>query len=195
MLLVSNKAEIGAVADYTHRDYLNTRSPWNGSSQVDAKLAADGTLTEGTVQRDDETLNTILTSVASLIGDFSGASAATTAAAAATPSTAAQPRSAVIPSHAQGPSCPAYKNWPGAVREVKYTYSLKTTVYSHDHKDQSELAGKCTLAGERVWGGNFVVTVEDGDGPKKSDKAIEFSGQVKLPEGKKKDDKKASASD
>jgi hypothetical protein len=191
VLLVSNKAEIGAATDYSHRDYLNTLSPWNGSSQVDAKLAADGTLTEGSVQRDDETLNTILTSITSLVGDFTGASAA---AAAAPPAAAgAQPRGAAVPIRGPRPSCLAYNNWPGVSKDVKYTYSLKTMIYSHDHKMQTDLHGNCSLAGDRVWGGNFTVSVEDGSGSaKNSDKAIQFSGQVKLPDAKKKDDKKQS---
>lgn len=191
VLLVSNKAEIGAATDYSHRDYLNTLSPWNGSSQVDAKLAADGTLTEGSVQRNDETLSTILTSITSLVGDFTGASAA--AAAAPGAAAAAQPKGAKLPARGPPPSCPAYNNWPSVLKQVKYTYSLKTTIYNHDHKIQTDLSGKCSLAGDRVWGGNFSVSVEDANGSaKNSNKAIQFSGQVTLPDTKKTDDKKAS---
>jgi hypothetical protein len=191
VLLVSNKAEIGAATDYSHRDYLNTVSPWNGSSQVDAKLSADGTLTEGSVQRDDETLSTILTGVTSLVGDFTGASAAASAAAPA--AAGVQPQGAAVPIRAPRPSCPSHNNWPSVLKEVKYTYSLKTTIYNHDHKAQSDLSGNCSLAGDRVWGGNFAVSVEDSTrSAKDSDKAIQFSGKVKLPDAKKKDDKKES---
>jgi hypothetical protein len=197
VVLISNAAEVGAAVDYTHRDYLNTVSPWNGSSQVDAKLAADGTLTEGSVQRDDETLSTVLTSITSLVGDFTGASTATAVAAApaAVTPNGIEPQAAHPSGGTPRASCPAYRSWPGAIKVVKYTYSLKTVVYRHDHKEQSDLSGKCSLLGDRVWGGNFVVSVEDGSGSdKKSGKAIEFSGQIKLPEssGKKTDDRDSS---
>lgn len=180
-LLVANTASSGTAVDYETRYYLNAESPWIGSTQVDAKLAADGTLTEGVVKRDDETFNTILTTIGALVGDFTGAATATAAAASA-PATGAAVRSAIA---GREPACPASPGWPAPRRVVKYVYSLKTVIYRHDHKVQSaDLGAACTLGDQRVLAGNFTVSVDDGSdkAAKKSAKAIEFSGQVKLPE-------------
>ena len=49
-MLVSKTSSPEAVVDYAKAYYLNAPRPWVGSSQVDEKLAADGTLTEGSAQ-------------------------------------------------------------------------------------------------------------------------------------------------
>jgi hypothetical protein len=194
ILLVTNKAEIGAAPDYKRPLYLNALSPWDGSAQVNATLASDGTLTQASVQRDDETLNTILTGVTSLIGDFTGASPA--ASAATTPATPSTPTPSVVAP--TPPFCAAADGWPGVTEKVTYTSSLKTVIYRHDHQLQSDLQGECSLGGSWVAGGNFAISVMDDESgsSKKSGKAIEFSGQVKLPEGsgKKKGDSGAGDS-
>lgn len=65
-MLVSKTSSPEAVVDYAKAYYLNAPRPWVGSSQVDEKLAADGTLTEGSAQVQSQTLSTILTAVTSI---------------------------------------------------------------------------------------------------------------------------------
>jgi len=67
-LRVSNTGAIEAAVDYSVTYYLNSSRPLAGSTQVDAKLAADGTLTEGSAQVNDQTLATIASTISSLVG-------------------------------------------------------------------------------------------------------------------------------
>ena len=59
--------------DYGNVFYLNSARPLAGSTQVSAKLAADGTLTEGSAQVQDQTLQTIASTISSLVGSASTA--------------------------------------------------------------------------------------------------------------------------
>lgn len=83
LLRLVNTAKVTSEVDYSHVYYLNTMSPWNGTASVDTKLNADGTLGEGSVQRDDETWSTILNAVGSLAGDVTTYGAAKVTAAGA----------------------------------------------------------------------------------------------------------------
>ena len=47
LVVVTNTADIGTAVDYTRVFYLNAKNPLNGTSSVDAKLNADGTLGGG----------------------------------------------------------------------------------------------------------------------------------------------------
>lgn len=67
VIKISNTASPEAIVDYSRTYYYNAPRPWVGSSQVDAKLAADGTLTEGSAQVQGQTLSTILTAVTSVL--------------------------------------------------------------------------------------------------------------------------------
>jgi hypothetical protein len=196
-LLVANEAKVGVAPDYSHHEYLNTKSPWNGSAQVDAKIADDGTLSEGSVQRDDETINAL----AALVGDFTGVSTAAGGAPSAQPATAAAAGSKALTPDVKPkepakkpkplPFCAATQAWPGVRKHVDYEYQLKTSLYKHDHHLQIDFVeGKCEMHGA-LYAGNFSVTLVDTDASSKSDNSISFSGQVKLPEdsGKKKDQK------
>jgi hypothetical protein len=66
---ISNTGTLEAVVDYSNVFYLNSARPLAGQTQVDAKLASDGTLTEGSAQLQDQTLATIASSISSLVGD------------------------------------------------------------------------------------------------------------------------------
>lgn len=70
ILRVSNTATVVAEVDYEHRYYLNSRTPWIGTAQANAKLNADGTLSEESAQATDQTWSTVLGSVNSLAGSF-----------------------------------------------------------------------------------------------------------------------------
>jgi len=196
LMFAANTAQPAYIVDYAHRYYLNSRSPWIGSSQVAAKLADDGTLTDGTVQRDDKTWDTILSSLSGIAQSVLGTASA--AAAAPAPPVA----NGILDDRRRGPGkppkhkpappsvCPAHGAWPTPLKEVKYTFEVATTVYKHDHTKDFDLSGSCDAPNGGLTTGNFnfaVTKVDPGSG-KKSDKAIQFSGQVTLPD--KPDDKK-----
>ena len=200
---VKNTGTLGTAVDYTHQYYLNANSPWIGSGQVDAKLSEDGTLGEGSGQINDQTWSTILGTVSSLVGDFTGVgstAAAAPAAAAPAVSTAEfqlqerrdAERRAAEKRDAQPakPSCPSSPGWPTPEDKVIYSYELKTNVYQHDHTDQTfDLSGGCGPETNGVSGGSFIVSLQDSDGgdsKKKETNTIEFGGSIKLPKAEKK---------
>jgi hypothetical protein len=181
LLLLSNTANIVAEVDYEHPYYLNSRTPWIGNSQVDAKLSADGTLTEGSAQVTNQTWSTILGTVNSLVGSF-----ATIASAEVT----ANPKFLL---GAPTASCQPSSGWPVPSADVAYRITTLTDVYLHDHvKEDGPEVGKslldsCKTDGKKVTDGN--VTVSKQDRPAKEDpNVIKVSGQVTLPksEGDKK---------
>jgi hypothetical protein len=78
---VSNSGAVEAVVDYGNVFYLNSARPLAGTTQVDAKLAADGTLTEGSVQVQDQTLaaiGSLISSASTAATGFAGAHITTT---------------------------------------------------------------------------------------------------------------------
>jgi hypothetical protein len=203
VIRVKNTATFGVAVDYTHQYYLNAKSPWIGSGQVDAKLSDDGTLGEGSGQINDQTWSTILGTVSSLVGDITGVggtAAAAPAAAAPAVSTAEfqiqerrdAERRAAEKRDAQPakPSCPASPGWPTPDEKVTYSYELKTNVYQHDHTDQTfDLSGGCSPETNGVLGGSFIVSLQNSDGPdskKRDANTIEFGGSIKLPKAEKK---------
>lgn len=68
---VANTAAIEPVVNYSVVFYLNSRRPLAGTGQIDGKLAADGTLTEGSAQIQDQTLATVASAISSLTGSAS----------------------------------------------------------------------------------------------------------------------------
>ncbi len=65
---VANVGAIEVVVDYGDVFYLNSARPLAGTTQVNAKLASDGTLTESSVQLQEQTLSTIATTIGSVAG-------------------------------------------------------------------------------------------------------------------------------
>src|SRR5262249_27860377 len=61
--LASNTSAVDTFVDYSRTYYYNSPRPWVGSSQVDAKLASDGTLTEGSAQNQTQTLSTLVSAL------------------------------------------------------------------------------------------------------------------------------------
>ncbi len=183
LLRISNTASVVAEVDYQHVYYLNSRTPWIGNAQVDAKLNADGTLGEGSAQANDQTWSTILGSVNSLAGSF-----ATYAAAAVTP-VAVSETELGAPPPPPPTACAAAPGWPLPGAKVAYRVSLSTMVYLHDHvREDAGLGAACTPADGGVTDGNVTISRLDAGAAKKDDKAILVSGQVTLPKGG--DDKK-----
>jgi hypothetical protein len=202
VIRISNTAKLGASVDYTHPYFINARSPWIGTSQVDAKLASDGTLTEGSGQVDDETWSTILSTVSSLVGDFTGAGAAPATLATPPPTPSSENAAGFQPDNVMQqpppprlPSCDDLPLWPKPTQKVKYKFSLKVTVYAHDHKENSVAQHDlmvCTPYPDGVTQGNFSVSVVD-NAAKPDPNTVQFSGTVKLPAPAKPDKKSDSS--
>jgi hypothetical protein len=184
----ANTADVKAVVDYSHQYYLNGRTPWIGNSQVDAKLAANGTLSEGSAQAEDDTWSTILSTVSSLVGSFTGAGSAATAAApaaAVAPNNAAEPLIAPLLPPA---ACQGTPNWPAPQHKVAYKVTLSTTMYNHDHKQRDfDVVNACIPEPAGVLAGSYTVKPVDTSAKKQAPGTIEVSGEVQLPpaDGKK----------
>jgi hypothetical protein len=198
---IADTATLGTAVDYTHQYYFNANAPWAGSSQVTAKIGQDGTLTEGTAQRDDQTASTILSAITSLVGDFTGtaaAAAASPAASAAAPTAAAEAAAKrkanlareLAAADKARPACPSIPGWPSPMTKLAYKYSLTTMIYTHDHQDQSfDLSTPCVPDGRGVLGGSYKVSMKEISATaadKKGDKTIKFDGSIELPKDGKK---------
>jgi hypothetical protein len=171
LLRIRNTANILAEVDYEHPYYLNSRTPWIGNAQVDAKLNADGTLTEGSAQATDQTWSTILSTAGSLAGSF-----ATFASAAAT----ANP--SLLKMTVAG--CQPSSGWPLPSTEAVYRITVSTEIYFHDHvQEDAGIGASCKPFEEGVTEGSFTVTKEDGSSGKEDSNVIKLSGQVMLPKG------------
>lgn len=153
----SNSGAVEAVVDYGNVFYLNSARPLAGTTQVDAKLAADGTLTEGSVQVQDQTI----AAISSLIS--SASTAATAFAAHTTTTEPAQPE------HKLSVKTKVYKHTHSQYLDLKTPATPFT----------------CVASPSGVLGGSFTVAeVADSskskaDGDK--DNTISVSGSIVLP--------------
>jgi len=201
LVRVANTAAIVPVVDYTHVYYLNSRSPWTGTSQVSAKVADDGTLSEGSGQVDDETWSTILSTVSSLVGDFTGSASGSPATTDAEAGTSATPSVQEFAARLKTMSpmeitripelCPdGGPDWPHPEHYVKYAYKLTTSVFKHDHTMQTFDLSKekqCEPDPTGVTDGSYTITEvkpNADDGGSKKNNTITVSGAVTLPESK-----------
>ncbi|MHB1953014.1 MAG: hypothetical protein ACYCOU_04645 [Sulfobacillus sp.] len=178
VIRVSNTAKVNAMVDYTHQYYMNAQTPFIGTSQVDAKLAADGTLSEGSGQVDDETWSTVLSTISSLVGNLKG-----TETAAASPALTPTSPTNLMALERQ-PGCSDLADWPKPKHKVAYKYSLKTTIYRHEHEEQSfDLSNGCSPSHDGVTGGDFRVTDQDDKNMKSSStppNSIGITGNITL---------------
>ena len=183
LIRVVNTATVTNEVDYSKLYYINARTPWIGTGSLDAKLAGDGTLAEGNAQIQDQTWSTILGTASSLGGSVFGSGFATAALKALTaPVEARASASSALDSEeaAKGArraprmvaperpfACPMLWGWPEPMKTVKYSYSVTTVVYQHDHSARAAEVAGCAAAPEGVTGGSFVVsTVADAKGNK-----------------------------
>jgi len=155
---VSNTSAVEAVVDYSNVFYLNSARPLAGTTQVDAKLAADGTLTEGSVQVQDQTLEAI----SSLISSASTA--------------------------ATGFAAPHTTTTELAQPEYKLSVKTKVYKHSHSqYLDLKTPATPftCVASPSGVVGGSFTVSeVADSSKSKADadkDNTISVSGSIVLP--------------
>jgi hypothetical protein len=114
LLLAANTAHVATYVDYNTMYYYNANRPVTGTSQIDVKLAADGTMTEGSGQVNDQTLSSI-TGVVS--------SAAAGIGAAALPLVMAAGPIRQLPKECQDISG----------NKVRFDFTATVHIYSHTH--------------------------------------------------------------
>jgi hypothetical protein len=153
---ISNTASPEAIVDYSKVYYYNAPRPWVGSSQVDAKLAADGTLTEGSAQVQGQTLSTILTAVTSVL-------------------------STVVPNIPKfGPPGPP----PDATSTTdQYDLTIQKDAYQHIHTRYAAFATPCTPATAGVTD-NYALTISvpnQASAAKDDSNTVKVNGTVSLP--------------
>lgn len=196
LVRVSNTADIGTAVDYSRVYYLNARSPLIGTGSVDAKLNLDGTLGEGNVSVDDETLGDVLTA-ASTVGSAGLTAWSTVAAARITGNatiqggvTSENPAAEILNQPANGqrlnqPACAASDGWPEVKSKVAYAFTITPGGFKHDHKKVTPLednGGKCE-ASSVVLEGSYTVTPVSADS-KPDPNSIGVSGTITLPKTK-----------
>ena len=153
-LRVSNTGAVEAVVDYGSVFYLNSARPIAGTTQVDAKLAADGTLAEASAQLQDQTLATIASTISSLVSSAS---------------TAAK----IVGLDAQVEIKVTVKT-----KFYKHTHSQYLSL------DKPASPTTCPASSSGVLGGSFTVTeVTDSASakPASGDNTITVSGSIVLP--------------
>jgi len=151
----ANTSTPEVVVDYKTVYYYNAPRPWVGTSQVDAKLAADGTLTEGSAQVQGQTLSTILTAVTSVFSTVVSK----------------------IPSF--GPGAP-----PDATSTTtQYDLTVQKEAYQHTHTRYGDFSNPCAPAPGGVLD-NYALTITLPNQPssaKDDSSTVKVSGTVTLP--------------
>jgi len=79
IVLVSNTNTLQPQVDYRNVYYINAKHPFSGSAKVDAKLNADGSLSEGTGEVDDRTFEAVVSLLSAPFGGGASSTAATPA--------------------------------------------------------------------------------------------------------------------
>jgi hypothetical protein len=162
-MVASNTGAIEAVVDYSNVFYLNSARPLAGTTQVDAKLASDGTLSEGSAQVNDQTLATVASMVSSLVSSAS---------------TAAKTLGFV-----ESTKFPPVKV---SVKVYKHTHSQYLAPIDPATNQTTITPSACTASPLGVAGGSFSVTdATDAANAKPTDAAkentISVSGSIVLP--------------
>lgn len=167
---VANLSTPEVSVDYSRVYYYNGPRPWIGSSQLDVKLAADGTLSEGSNQIESETLSNFVPISAVL------SAAALTAGSAATTALPGQP-----------PPPPA----PYATQEkVQYQLTIKEDAYRRTHSKYVGFSTPCALDPTGVTT-QYSLTISlspEKEEKKDNGNTVKVNGSVVLP--KKADEKK-----
>jgi hypothetical protein len=156
---VSNTSAPDTLVDYSRVYYYNTPRPWVGSSQVDAKLAADGTLSEGSSQVQSQTLSTIISAlpISALLSKAAGIGAAA------------------------GPG-------PGVQIEqtVQYELTIQEDAYKHTHARYVKFGLPCALEKDGVKS-DYALTIDtsgQGSSKKDDDNTVKVNGAIVLPKAK-----------
>jgi hypothetical protein len=147
LLLAESSAQLVPYVDYQTVYYYNTQRPLTGTSQVDVKLAADGTMTEGSSQVNDQTLSSVTGVFSSLL---SGAGAA------AVPLMMASPPAKQLPEECQ--------NFAGEKATFHFAYTVQVYQHTHLFKDSAATELACLprpLAQAEHCGDGCSLTVTD----------------------------------
>jgi hypothetical protein len=127
--LASNTSTVETMVDYSRTYYYNSPRPWVGSSKIDAKLAADGTLTEGSAENQTQTLSTFVSAL---------------------------PISGVLTKVAElGLGTPVTGAIPGAkpveiIRTVTFELTIQQQAYRHTHSRYVPFTNPCPVVAEGV---------------------------------------------
>lgn len=156
-ILATNTSISEAIVDYSRVYYYNAPRPWVGTSQLDAKLAGDGTLTEASAQVQGQTLSTILSAlpISTLITKAAGAGAA----------------AAAVPP-------------PDALEETfQYDLTIVEDGYTHTHDRYVDFVLPCPIVKDGVKS-DFALTVQaSGQSTAKKDdgNTVKVTGSIVLP--------------
>lgn len=160
VMTISNTASPEAIVDYARVYYYNAPRPWIGTSQVDAKLAADGTLTEGSAQVQSQTLSTVLTTVTSLFSTVFSK----------------------VPQFGIVPTAPT-----NITTTVQYDLSVQKESYQHTHTRYDKFANPCPPASPAVTT-DYALTITVPGQPSSSaltakddSSTVKVTGTVTLP--------------
>ena len=152
----TNTATPEAVVDYSRVYYYNAPRPWIGTSQLGAKLASDGSLTEASAQVQGQTMSTILSAlpISTLLTKAAGAGAA---AAAAPPAEAVQ-------------------------ETFQYEMTTVEDGYIHTHSRYTQYALPCPVAAGGVKT-DYALTIQSSAqaGKKDESNTVKVNGTIVLP--------------
>lgn len=172
IVLVSNTNTLLPQVDYRNVYYINAKHPFAGSAKVDAKLNADGSLSEGSAEVDDRTFEAI---VSLLSAPFSGAAS----------STATTPATATAKPEAAGTKAVATIT---TYRLDVSTSALLYTLFRYEGPIDPNGAATCQPKGppdisDTTY--NRLLSLVAPDASTKAAKnTVKISGEVKLPEKK-----------
>lgn len=166
---VANSSSPDSSVDYSRAYYYNSPRPWIGTSQVDAKLASDGTLTEGSAQVESETLSTLVP-IGTALSTF------------ATIETGGAAAAATAPPGLPPPPPPPPSAYDTELK-VRYELAIHEDDYKHTHTRYARFTMPCAIEPGGVTNGyalsvDMAATKED----KKDDgSTVKVSGSVVLP--------------
>ena len=150
VIMISNIASPETMVDYDHVYYYNAPRPWIGTSQVDAKLAADGTLTEGSAQVQSQTLSTMLTTATSLFSTVFSK----------------------VPQFGFAPT--------NITTTVQYDLAVQKESYQHTHSRYDKFANPCLPASPAVTTGYALTIVVPGQASGSASTAKDDSNTAKV---------------
>ena len=170
VIQVSNTSTPEALVDYSRLYYYNGVRPWVGSSQVDVKLASDGTMTEGSSQVQSQTLSTILSAlpISSVLSEVSKAAIAS-------------PLKEII---IEGENPLGRQEDPyETIKTFEYILTIQQENYKYTRTAYAAFAIPCVPVTDGVQTG-YALTIEtpSGGAAKKEDpNTVKVSGTVVLP--------------
>lgn len=167
IVLVSNTNTLQPQVDYRHVYYINAQHPFAGSAKVDAKLNADGSLSEGSGEVDDRTFEAV---VSLLSAPFGGATSST----ATTPTV-----KTALKATGTGATYTTYRL---DVTSSALLYTLTQSAGPINPSDKATCQAKPKPAIDDS-NYNLVISLVPADATAKAAKnTVKISGEVKLPE-------------